>query len=280
MQRLESTNAFVVRDLPGAASADGIVRCAKKVLVDSTRWLARSRTYSWALLGQQVSGASAAVNAVGDDRADALSAFCTELAPAVEAGELSLAAGKGVDEADLAALGGVVTSDAAAFAAGVTAAAGAVRSLQGATVAVEFDGGAGNELRSALEAAGAEVVADGSDALHADADVLLYGSKAALINHDTVEAISANVLVPTGNLALTPRALAVAGRAGKTVMADFLSTAGSLAARHDMEPAGTIGDLAARSLSHDDGPVLGACAMAEEYLSGWTAELPFGRPIG
>ncbi|MEZ5238170.1 MAG: hypothetical protein R2716_04270 [Microthrixaceae bacterium] len=81
VRRLESTDAFVVWDLPGADAADGGRACARKVLVDSTKALARSRFYSWALLsGQRVGGASAAINAGRATRGAAIAAFCEELA--------------------------------------------------------------------------------------------------------------------------------------------------------------------------------------------------------
>lgn len=280
IQRLASTDAFVLTDFPDAERADGVVRCARKVLVDSTRALARSRTYSWALLGVQVSGASAAINAEGDARVAALDAFCEELREQVTSGSLALGPGKGMGDSELAALGSVVAAQPQALADGIVASAGAARTLDGARVAIEFDGGAGDALHEALEAVGADVAATGADALAADVDVLFFGSKAGLINHDALATVKAEVLVPTGNLALTPRALAVAGRAGKTVLPDFLTTSGPLAAREGSEVAATLGDLTRRCLAHDDGAVLGACAIAEEFLGTWVDELPFGRPIG
>jgi hypothetical protein len=280
VHKLSSTDAFVVTDLPGAARADGIVRCAKKVLIGSTRSLARARTYAWALLGQQVSGASAAVNAVGDGRGKALGAFCTELAPKVADGSLSLAPGKGVGPGDLAGLGSVVEPDHAAFVAGVLACAAAGDGLGGRRVAVEFDGGAGDDLTAALAAAGADVVAHGPEALGAEADVLLFGSTAGVLDHHRAAASPATLFLPTGDLAFTPRALAVASRAGATVLPDFLTTAGPLAARVGLDPAEALGERAAAAVAHEEGPVLGACRAAEEFLSGWVDELPFGRPIG
>lgn len=277
---LSSTDAFVVTDLPGAERADGIVRCAKKVLLGSTRSLARARTYGWAVLGQRVSGASAAVNAVGDARGEALAAFCGELAPRIADGSLSLGPGKGVGPGDLDGLGTVVEPDHDAFVAGVLACAAAGGELRGRRVAVEFDGGAGDALTAGLAAAGAEVVAQGPEAMEAEADVLLFGSTAGVLDHQRAAASPATLFVPTGDLAFTPRALAVASRAGATVLPDFLTTAGPLAARAGLDPAEALGERAAAALAHDEGPVLGACRAAEEFLSGWVEELPFGRPIG
>lgn len=280
VQRLETTDAFVLVDLPGAERADGIVRCARKVLVDSTRSLARTRTYAWALLGRQVSGASAGINAAGDARDAAVAAFVAEMAPRLADGALTLGAGKGVTADDLAGLGTVPGADHAALAAGVVACAGAACGLDGVTVAVEFDGGAGDALLGALGAAGAEVVAHGPEAITTPAEVLLFGSKAGLVDHHAAAGLPHRVLVPTGDLPFTPRALAVAGRRGITVLPDFLTTAGPLAARAGLDPAEALAERTERCLAHAEGAVLGACAQAESFLSGWVDELPFGRPIG
>ena len=39
--------------------------------------------------------------------------------------------------------------------------------------------------------------------------------------------------------------------------------------------AATIAEV----LGHDDGPLLGACYRAEDFLRAWRDELPFGRPL-
>lgn len=278
VNKLETLDAFMVIDIEDAESADGVLRCAKKVLVDSTRWLARNRTYSWALLGEKVSGASAAVNALPEDREKALDDFAAEMAPASGAGTLTLSAGRGISSSDLRPPGPFVTVDGVARAAGILACAGAaVGSLAGKTFAVEHSGAP--ELIAAIGEAGATVVAEGSDSLSTEADILLYGSKPALINHQLIDSLPQQVLVPTGELSLTPRALAVGQRAGKTILPDFLTTAGDRVARTGGDPGSVLADLTSEVLGHADGPVLGACQIAEEFLSTWT-EVPFGRPIG
>ncbi len=283
VQKLTSTDAFVIFDLPEAQRADGIVRCARKVLRDSTRSLARARTYAWAILGQQIGGASAGVNATGDGRAEALAAFAAELADQVAAGSLSLGAGKGVTSQDLSAIGSVTEPDPRAFTAGIIAAAVAALpdgSLNSKRVAIEFDGGAGEDLVTALGEAGADIVSSGPEALRTPADLLLFGSKPGVVDHEVVAGLEVSLLVPTGSLAFTPRALAVAARRGIVVLPDFLTTAGELAARCGLDPTDSLTERTKMILSHDDGPVLGACLLAEEFLSGWVDELPFGRPIG
>jgi hypothetical protein len=280
LQRLSSTDAFVVIDLPAADRADGIVRCARKVLVDSSRALARSRTYGWALLEQPVSGAAAGISAQGDDRGAAIAAFCDEIAPRVASGELALAAGKGIETAELDALPTPVPPDPGALVDGLLGCAESLTgSLAGVDVAIEHEGGA-TGLRAALEAAGATVVAEGADALTSPADLLLFGSRPGLIDHEMADRLVATQLLPTAEMSYTPRALAVATRRGARVLPDFLSTAGPLVARLGVDPRTRLAELAGQVLEHPEGAFMGACRRAEEFLSGWNSELPFGRPIG
>jgi glutamate dehydrogenase/leucine dehydrogenase len=176
LQRLTSTDAFVVTDLDGAPRADGVVRWAKKVLVDGARSMARSRTYAWALLEQQVSGASAGVSAAPEARAEAVAAFTAEVAASVESGVLSLDAGKGMTAEDLAPLEAVDTRSAllrsatdlgpladALLAEGILGAAdAALGGLDGRTVAIEGAGAGGPALAAAVAGRGGRVVAVGT----------------------------------------------------------------------------------------------------------------------
>jgi len=178
LQKLSSTDAFVVIDLDGASHADGLVRWAKKVLVDGARTMARSRTYAWALLGEQVSGASAGISAAPDGRADAISAFVAEVAPQVASGVLALDPGKGIGPDDLAPVADTDTRSPmlhsptptgtladALLAAGIAAAAGAaLGGLDGRTVAIEGAGRAGPALIEAFAGRGARVTAIGTSA--------------------------------------------------------------------------------------------------------------------
>ncbi len=281
MHKFSGVDAFLVTDLEGADSADGVVRTAKKVLVDSTRWHARSRTYGWALLEQKVSGASAGVNAEPQNRSAALEAFCTEATETEFDMPVSLAPGRGVQPHELSETGPFVRPDDTAFIAGVLACAQAVAqhlghdSLSGMGVALESPSVGMSE---AIKATGAEVVAEGPDALITDAEFLFYGSKPNLIDHQLMATLPHKVLVPVGELSLTPRALAVGQRNDKVILADFLTTGGDRALRVGLDPA-SLSETATRCLKHPDGAVLGACAMAEDFLRTWT-EVPFGRPIG
>jgi glutamate dehydrogenase (NAD(P)+) len=332
---------FVIVDLNDATGADGVVRCAKKILMDGARTMARSRTYSWALLEQRRSGASAAINVAPEHRAEGIAAFVEAVTPRVAAGEVSLDAAKGLGPAELAALDEVdrrspqhaapagratLAEDLTALGA-VTAAAAALDGLDGATVALEGAGRLGPVLVDHLVRAGARVVGIGTatgtlsdpagldpEALIADwtehgdalpaargselpadeilrtgADVLMCGSKAGLVDHEVATSMSVRVLAPIGVAPVTAKGLAVASRGGVVVLPDFLTLSGGLhsfvAAPEDT--AATLSDavrtscaaLTERSLAHAEGAYLGACIAAEEFLSSWQAELPFGRPL-
>ena len=98
LRKLSSTNAFVVTDLVDVPSF-GIVRCAKKILQGGAKDLARSMTYTFASFEMQRGGASGGINALPDEKEEAIENFVSELADGVEAGSLGLDAGKGIDPA-------------------------------------------------------------------------------------------------------------------------------------------------------------------------------------
>ena len=300
-RKLSSTDAFVVVDLPDAPVAAGVARLAPKLLVDGATWLARSQTYQFASFGRKASGASAGVNAAADARGEALAAFVAEVAPEVSAGTLLLEPARGIGADDLAELRAVdprptewwdqrVALRAAGIAAAAEAASGG--SLDGRTVAIEATDDAA-AIAEAFAARGATVAGEGpapaSDVIHAQADVLVLGSKAGVLDHDAVPGVQARVVVPSGSLPVTAKALAALGRAGVVVLPDFLTTAGPLAAWPvdgaaipadlPVAAADLVGAAVASVLDHPSGPVLGACEQAEVFLSTWT-EIPFGRPIG
>ena len=61
IHKLESTDAFIAIDLVGAESSSGPVRWAKKVLQGGAKDLARSQTYTYAVLGMRRGGGSAGI---------------------------------------------------------------------------------------------------------------------------------------------------------------------------------------------------------------------------
>lgn len=297
VRKLKSTDAFVVVDLDDAEVSTGIVRWAKRILVDGATNLARITTYTYASFGIPRGGVSAGVSAPPEGRDVAVAAFVEELAPDVAAGRFRLGAGKGVEAADLATWGDpthptlVGESLGEALAAGVVAAAAAAvpgSSLAGSTVAVEDIGSSTAALTSAFAGAGAKVLPQGDDVLTAEVDILAVGSKPGILHHDLVPDLRCKVVVPTGPIPVTARALAHARRRDIVVLPDFVAAAaptllvdpavapgdGSVAAA-----AKAIGDVIAEVLDHEHGPLLGACVRAEEHLRTWHPKLPFGRPI-
>ena len=95
LRKLSSTNAFVVTDLVDVPSF-GVVRCAKKILQGGAKDLARSMTYTFASFGMQRGGASGGINALPDEKEEAIESFVSELADDVASGILGLDAGKGI----------------------------------------------------------------------------------------------------------------------------------------------------------------------------------------
>ncbi len=282
LQKLENADAFVVRDLDIEAPAIGIVRSAPKILQGGAKELARSQTYQLAILEMQYQGASCGVNATPDGRDEMMTAFCAELLPVVESGSLMLDAAKGVTTEQLASLAAVdarsdvrladingISNAAHLTGLGAVAAAAAVRSLDGAKVAIENFDETGLSIARAAAAAGAKIVAistsagtalssDGFDidalaaalasdgpglvaalgdeelpfwrVLGADADVLFIGSKAGFVDHKNGENIKASMLVPTGPIPYTTKGALTLERRGVTVLPDFVTTAGGLLA--------------------------------------------------
>ena len=213
--------------------------------------------------------------------------------------------------------------------AGIVAAADlALESLDGRRVAIEGFDAAGLELATDLITRGARVVAistasgtassaDGFElaqlvdgfAAHradvvkelgvdtrpgwavfgADADALLVGSKTGALDHNGAPHVKARVVIPTGALPVSAKALAMLGRSGVVVLPDFIVLGGPLAAwpvdgaQAPADGVTAAGHLVTSALGEvldaPQGPVLAACERAESFLLTWRSELPFGRPI-
>lgn len=175
---VEPTGAFVVIDLDHCSRSSGKVRRARKILQSSTKDLARSLTYSFAAFEQQVSGASAGVNAEDDEAADAVTSFVTAISPLVESGKFSPDPGKGVTEEQLAPLRsseqrsqllfsptdrGVFREQLTAHSVATTLAA-ALGGLDGRTVAIEGFSKSSIPLVREITALGGKVTAIGTSA--------------------------------------------------------------------------------------------------------------------
>ncbi len=310
VKKLSSAPAFIVRDLDGEP-ATGQVRMARKILHSSATDMARSITYSFAAFGIKRGGASGGINAEGDDRESALSAFIEEVNPLVSAGELHLDPAKGIKPGGLDTLQSASGRVAACFdpavqAAGVVAATSWALggSLEGKSVALEGAslGPIPAAVTTAVVKAGATIVeVAGVDKKPwmiwgADVDAVLCGSKLGVLNHQGAEFVKAKAIVPWGPTPVTTKAFAMLKRQEVTVLPDFVSAAGGLLAgylggdsptlEHGTDVATLsnavslrITDVLTRAAFHEDGVLLGACHLAEEFLATWVDEPPFGRPL-
>lgn len=289
IHKLSSTDAFIAFDLEGAPSV-GVTRLARKILVDGAELLARSTTYAFASFGIEMGGASAGINAEGEATEAAVAAFLQEVAPMVTAGEWATDPGLGLREDDLAPLRAgdkrpaeLWTSGLAdtLTAQGAVAAAGAARAggLSGARCALVGKGPLVDAARTALEAAGATVVA--GEGVDADADVLLLAGKAGMLEHEAVPSVRADVVVPLTPVPVTARAHADLGKAGKVHVPDFLATAAPLLHAHGdvADPVAAVADKVAGYADRGTGMWLAAVEDAEAFLRTWREQLPFGRPL-
>lgn len=170
IHKFTSTDAFVAIDLDDAEASSGPVRWARKVLQGGAKDLARSQTYTYAILDMRRGGASAGISAEGPDRGAAIEAFVTEAADLVAAGAYLPDSAKGVAEADLAPLREAdqrdtsrLASDGPSFAdrcEGLSVAVCAhhtVGGLSGRSVAIEGFGANGSALAAAAIERGATV---------------------------------------------------------------------------------------------------------------------------
>lgn len=294
--KLSGVDAFVTVDLDGAEASSGPVRRARKVLPGGVRDLARSQTYTYAALGMRRGGASAGINAVDAEGAEAVAAFVEQAAPLVADRTYLPDPAKGVEEADLAPLraadprgrAGAFLAECEALSA--AAAAEAAIGLDGRTAAIEGAGPCGPALAEAVAERGATVVAASPETwAEAPVDVVFAGSKMGAVNHGAAESLQARLLVPCGRLPFTAKALAVCRDRGVLALPDFVTLAGStIAAWSDPEATddevrstvtATVTELTTATAGHPDGPFLAACYEAESFLATWQDELPFGRPL-
>lgn len=138
-----------------------------------------------------------------------------------------------------------------------------------------------------VEALTSEPAAAGA-ALEAECDVLFVGGRPGTIDHDVADRVKTRLVVPTAPLPVTARGYAVARRGGVVVLPDFVTMGGGLvtwsaadetAAELLARARGQVADLVAGLLDHDEGPILAACYVAEDFLRTWCESLPFGRPF-
>ncbi|MET0728998.1 MAG: hypothetical protein ABWZ76_11945 [Acidimicrobiales bacterium] len=284
LHKLTSTDGFILFDLPDAPSL-GVVRLAKKVLQDGAELLARSTTYSAASFALPVSGGSAGINALPEDRDLALAAFREEVAELVGSDRWLPGPGVGVTEDDLAPLPRadqrrLAFDPTLAGQSAVAAALGAVGPLDGRRVGIVGSGPVTDAAAAALAGHGATTELSAS--FDAECDVLLVAGKAGVLEHDLAATVRATAVVPLTPAPVTARALAVLSRAGTVVVPDFLSTAGPLLAALDADGGDPLARVQTSVLDlAGEGTNLwmAATLRAEKYLKSWQAELPFSRPL-
>ncbi len=298
LQKLTSTDAFVVTDIPDAP-ATGVVRMGKKILQSSAKDLARSATYSFAAFGLQRGGASAGINAIEEAIPDAIANFVAE---AGDIGGLDLSPGKGVSIDQLGQLlesQHTLAGSRALTVTGVVAAAkwAAGGNLAGKSAVVEGQGSnpMADLVAAGMSDAGADVLTPLPDAKPwmvwgSEVDLLLTGTKPGTLNHKGAESVKASAVIPWGPIPVTTKAYLTLERAGITVLPDFVAASGGLVAPY-FESASTdaaeLGVEAAKRIStvlddcaqHGDGVLMGACVRAETFLESWTDWSPFGRPL-
>ncbi len=141
---------------------------------------------------------------------------------------------------------------------------------------------------AAIEQFGAEVT-PAWKIFGAPVDVLCVGSKTGALTDAGAGAVTAKVVVPTGPVPVTAKALAMLRRAGTITLPDFVTIAGPMFASFPEEGATLddvrlvvaehVGAVLDEVLGHEDGPLLAACYRAEAFLRTWQDTLPFGRPL-
>ncbi|MEM7096537.1 MAG: hypothetical protein AAF567_26275 [Actinomycetota bacterium] len=170
--KLESVDAFVVRDFDEDIPAFGIVRSAPKILQGGAKELARSQTYQCAVFNMRCQGASAGINAAPEDRERAIEAFVEELLPMATSGALMLDPGKGVADNALDGLFaadprndahrraiGTTTNQHHLTGFGAVVCAENARPLDGATVAIENFDAAGATIAAQVAERGGSITA-------------------------------------------------------------------------------------------------------------------------
>lgn len=124
----------------------------------------------------------------------------------------------------------------------------------------------------------------------ADVDVIFCGGATGALSGDGANLVGTKTVVSFSPAAVSAKALAVLRGASAVVVPEFLTCVGATmagAAAPDATHEGLRAEVAAKvsalvsdSVGHNDGCFMGACYAAEEFMSSWVDELPFGRPMG
>ncbi len=123
-----------------------------------------------------------------------------------------------------------------------------------------------------------------------NADVVFCGGAPGALSGDGAAMVGTTTVISFAPAAVSAKALAVLREAGAVVVPEFVACVGPTMAHaappdatHDdlrAQVAAKVSELVSDGASHADGCFMGACYAAEEFMSSWVAELPFGRPMG
>ncbi len=123
-------------------------------------------------------------------------------------------------------------------------------------------------------------------------DVIFCGSKPGALSGEgaTTVAEKGTAVVAWSAAAISSKALAELRKAGVIAVADFVSAVGPALSwwansdtTHDQlreQTSTKVSQVMAETADHDDGYYMAACYRAEQFMSTWLDELPFGRPLG
>ncbi len=126
---------------------------------------------------------------------------------------------------------------------------------------------------------------------NSDADVVFCGSKPGALSGEGAASVASTgaAVVAWSAAAVSTKALADLRKGETTVVADFVSALGPALSwwadpetTHDQLREQTMSKVAAvmaETSGHDDGHFMAACYRAEQFMSTWLEELPFGRPM-
>lgn len=129
-----------------------------------------------------------------------------------------------------------------------------------------------------------------ADAVRAvDTDLYVPPTTLRAVDHTNDSGIGAGAVLGAADLVVTPRAVAQLRARQVEVWPEWVAAIGpTMAGLADtgtslddlVSAVGTkVTEVLRDARDHEDGPIIGACVVAEDYLRTWRDELPFGRPL-
>ena len=122
-----------------------------------------------------------------------------------------------------------------------------------------------------------------------DTDLYVPPATLRAVDHDNEAGIGAGAILGAADLVVTPRAVAQLRARQVEVWPEWVAGIGpTMAGLADadtsvddlVEAVGTkVTEVLRAARDHEDGPIIGACIAAEDFLRTWRDELPFGRPL-